>query len=88
MVVYTDASHKETARGRGTGASLIVQLDDTWWGVAVPLPPEVDSTTAELLALALGRWITGCLKDLRARAGEVVYDAQGEISLVAGCPYR
>ena len=65
-----------------------MQLDDTWWGVVVPLPPDVDNTTAELLALALGRWIAGCLRDLRAWAGEVVYDAEAAESLVAGCRYR
>ena len=54
VVVYTDASHQETARGRGTGAGLIVQVDDTWWGVAVPLPPEADDTTAELLGPCSG----------------------------------
>ena len=56
--------------------------------MAVPLPPEVDNTTAELMALALGRWITGCLRDLGARAEEVVYDAPAVESLVLGCPYR
>ena len=34
-----------------------MQLDDTWWGVVVHPPPEVDKTTAALLALALRRWI-------------------------------
>ena len=63
-------------------------MDDTWWGVAVPLPPEMDNTMAELLALALGRWIEGCLRDLKARAGEVVYDAQAAEPLVVGCQYR
>ena len=32
----------------------MVQLDDMCWGVAVPLPPEVDNTAAELLAFAWG----------------------------------
>ena len=52
VMVYTDAGPRETAWGTGTGAGLVVvQIDDTGWGVAVPLPPEVDNTTAELLAL-------------------------------------
>ena len=54
----------------------------------MPLPPKIDNTTAELLALALGHWIAGCPRDLGAHAGEVVYDAQTAESLVEGCPYR
>ena len=52
------------------------------------MPPEMDNTTAELLAVALGRWIAGCLEDLGAQAPEVVYNAQAAESLVVGCPYR
>ena len=88
VMVYTDASRRETELGVGTGAGLVVQMDDTSWGVAVPLPPELDDTTAELLALAVGRWIARCLRDLRAQAGEVVYEAQAAESLVEGCLYR
>ena len=29
VVLYTDASRRETARGAGTGAGLVVQIDDT-----------------------------------------------------------
>ena len=32
----------------------------------MPLPTEMDNTTAELLALALGHWIAGCISDLVA----------------------
>ena len=88
VMVYTDASRRETARGAGTGVGLVVQMGDTWWGLAVPLPPELDNTTAELLALALGLWIAGSLRDLGARAGEVVYDARAAEFLVEGCLYR
>ena len=87
MVVYTDASQQQTARGGGTKAGMTVQLDDTWWGLTVPLPPEADNTTAELLALAPGRWIGGCLRELGAHVGEWVYDVQAPESLVAECPY-
>ena len=54
-MVFTDANHREMTRGAGTGAGLVVQIYATRWAVAVPLPPEMDNTTAELLALALGR---------------------------------
>ena len=63
MMVYTDASHQDTTRGAGSWAGLIVQLAGTWWGVAAPLPPEMDNTTVALLALALGHCIAGCLKN-------------------------
>ena len=33
----------------GTGAGLVVHMNDTRWGVVVPLPPEMDNTMAELL---------------------------------------
>ena len=85
MMVYADASHQETTRGAGSWEGLIVQLAGTWWGVAAPLPPEMDNTTVELLALALGRWIVGCLRDLEAKPKEVVYDAQAAEALVEGC---
>ena len=57
-------------------------------GVAVPLPPEMDNTTAELLAPALGCWIAGCLRELGAWAEVVAHDAQAAESLVVGCPYQ
>ena len=36
----------------------------------------------------LGRWIAGCLGDLGAWLGEVVYGAQAAESLVVGGPYQ
>ena len=74
-------------RDAGTAAGVVVQIDDTSGGW-VPVPPEMDNTTAELLAVGLGRWIAGCLGDLGAQAREVVYDAQAAESLVVGCQYR
>ena len=64
-----------------------MQLDGTWWGVALPLPPGMDNTMAELLVLALWRWIVD-LTDLGAQPGEVVYDAQAVEAVVEGCPHR
>ena len=68
------------------GAGLVVQLANTWWGMTVPLLPEIDNTTVELVALAVGRWIVERLSDLGAMAGEVVYHAQAAEALVAGAP--
>ena len=48
----------------------------------------MDNTTAELLALALGRRIVACLCDLEAVAGEVVYDAQVAEVLAVGAQLR
>ena len=67
---------------------LMVQVGDTPRAVAIPLPREVDNTTAQLLALAMGRRITACLRDLAAPAGEVVCDAQAVESVVVGCAYQ
>ena len=84
VVVYTDASHQETPRGKGTGAEPVVQLGGTWWGVS-------DTTTAGdgqhhsgVAGLALGRWIVACLCGLEAVVGEVVYGTQVAEALVAG----
>ena len=84
VMVYTDASRQETPRGMHTCAGLVVQLADTPWGVAVPLPPEMDHPTAQMLALARGRWIVECLSNLGAVAGEVVYHTQAAEALAAG----
>ena len=82
------ATRRRSARGAGKGAGLILQPDGTWWGVAVTLPLEMDNTSAEWLALAVGRWIAGCLRDLGARPGEFMYDAHAAEAVVEGCPHR
>ena len=51
-------------------------------------PPKVDNTTAEFLALALGRWIVERLSNLKAVAGEGVYDAQAAEAMVARAALR
>ena len=63
VVVYTYAPRDAAWDG--------VQLYSTWWGEAVPLPPEMDNTMVELLAPALERWIVDRLSDLWAVPAEV-----------------
>ena len=48
----------------------MIRIGANWWGAAVPLETWVDTSTAELLGVVLGRYVVERLSDLGARSIE------------------